>query len=169
MANNITAQQINSIMPFDSNKDDVEIWLANVQGLKVAFGWTDEQAVPIVQSRLTGVAATWLAGQRTMGTNFTWAEFKVALTGRFKVQVTRVAAANAMTDLRQMPKEHCGDFYDRVILALNKKNSEVAAATKNTPEWRDQLNRDIYTFFAAGLPRYIRDATVGSAAPPCHC
>ena len=101
-----------------------------------------------------------------MGNNFTWAEFKVALTGRFNVQVTWVAAANAMTDLRQIPKEHCGDFYDRVILALNKKNSEVAAATKNTPEWRDQLNRDIYTFFAAGLPRYIRDATVGSAAPP---
>ena len=166
MAQNFSAQQLNTIPIFSGESEDVEIWLANVQALKEAFEWSAAATVRMVQNKLTGVAATWLAGQRSIGTTFTWDEFKIALLGRFKVQVTRVAAANAMSDLKQGSKERCGDFYDKVILALSKKNSEVLPATKTTAEWQAQLQRDIYTFFGAGLQRYIRDATIGSAQPP---
>ena len=93
---------------------------------------------------------------------------KKELEGRFKLEVTEIAATHAIHDLRQAKNESVDEFFDRVLIALDQKNHRVTNEMKATEGWKDVLKTDIFTFFGAGLKKYIRDATVSSSSPPLN-
>ena len=166
--NAISGAQLNLVPSFTGEAtEDVENWIMAFEGLMEAFTWTGVKAARIAEAKMTGKAAKWLRGQRSLGVTYAnWNEVKRAMLARFKQVTSEVAATLAIHDLRQGQKETVDEFYDRVVLALDQKNHRVTEATKGTAEWRDQVQTDLYTFFGAGLRKAIRDATVSSSSPP---
>ena len=170
MAAPLSSSQVNLVSPFLGEKsDDVESWIMKFESMKEACGWDNGRAIAIAESKLEGKAALWLRGQKAIGTIWTtWNELKKEIQGRFKLEVTEIAATLAIHDLKQTKNESVDEFFDRVLIALDQKNHRVTNEMKATDEWKNVLKTDIFTFFGAGLKKYIRDATVSSSSPPLN-
>ena len=65
-----------------------------------------------------------------------------------------------------MPSESCASFMDRVVLAVDKTNFNVPAATKATPVYQEVQDKAIVAHFGAGLRDSISKTILGAANPP---
>ena len=75
---------------------------------------------------------------------------------------------DAVQDLKQAEGETVSRFFDRVGLAMDRKNYIFTAAQKQQQQYLDSLNHDLNTFFLGGLLPGIRRRVLGSADPPAN-
>lgn len=136
----------------------METWIASVTTAKAAFAWTDAQTASVAKGKLAGQASRWLLNEAEEGTNYAdWPALSIALTSRFKVQLTYQTAATLMTDLNQKSHEDVAVFYDRVRAAVITKNKVVFTDAQRQENWyKDVLKNDYKTFFLAGLNKEIK-------------
>ena len=85
---------------------------------------------------------------------------------RFKITITALAAADAVTNLVQKKSENVNGFYDRVVVAVDKKNFSYSDADKAQPEYRRRFLVDVFVFFHAGLSSRIKSRATGGTNPP---
>ena len=85
---------------------------------------------------------------------------------RFGPKYTSATAVNAVSDLKQRSKESCAGFLDRVVLAINKQNFNIAEADKRTPQYLRVFDASIMSHFGAGLKDEIGKVVLGAASPP---
>ena len=170
MAGKTTVQgsQLATIVQFDGKAgEDIEAWIRRFDLLVSQFGWTEDKALFCAMSKMGGTAAKYLEREKRMGALPTkWTELKAKLEVRFKGQErTAMAAVDAMADLRQKVNEPIDDFYDRVMIATDKKNWTVGPEAKTKKEYQDELKRDALTFFMAGMNKEIRTLIGVSPSP----
>lgn len=163
--------QLNSIPKFHGNKEeDIELWVSTFDRARDQFNWSDRAAAAAAKSKLEGKAGTWLRSEElVLLQHAEWTGddgLKAALLQRFCPVPGAVAAVNAVLDLKQRQEELVSEFYDRVILAMDKKNSTLTRAERQTGHYQAQLSRDIYTFFAAGLLSEYRESVFSLEEPP---
>ena len=66
--NAISGAQLNLVPSFTGEAtEDVENWIMAFEGLMEAFTWTGVKAARIAEAKMTGKAAKWLRGQRSLG------------------------------------------------------------------------------------------------------
>ena len=179
----VTGSQLNSIPQFDGATDsDVEVLTDNIDAAIITYAWEEHQACGAAKSRLTGLAAKWLRSQGKMARVWNaWNDvaavagppavaaaegFKTALKTRFLEMINEIGATNAVVDLKQKPSENVDDFYDRCVLAMDRKNQALPIAQRQGPNYQVQLLNDVYTWFGAGLKEEIRAMCLGGPAPP---
>jgi hypothetical protein len=177
-----TGSQLSSIVAFDGTTD-VEIWLSLLENAAVQFLWEDVDVSAAAKSKLKGNASIWLQAQRKAGLLFPDYQdvaavvggdhphlarlgLRQALIGRFGERVSELAAADAVAQLTQRDGESVDTFYDRVVIALDRKNFSYTAVEKALPPYQLHFMADVYTFFGAGLLEYIRARTRGAHNPP---
>ena len=171
----VSANQLALIKDFSGTEnEDVELWLMNVKRCANAFGWTDHQTAAMVQTRLGGAAARWLrSALKTEAANEhldRWENdgeitgLKEAILNRFRENVNERGAVEAVMGLQQRSGELVVDFFDRVVLAMDRKN--YVQKDKEDPAYREALKRECFTFFAAGLQDDIRLQAMGGPNPP---
>ena len=166
--------QMNTVPDFDGGLDkDVDIWISHVERAQQQFGWNDAVTAACAKCKCSGKAAYWLQARSLSGELFpNWANGAVAdnlrqaLKDRFKITINQLAAAEAVTNLKQKRSETVGDFYDRVVVAMDTKNYHYTAAEKATLDYRRNMLSDIYIFFGAGLLRIIKDRATSGVEQP---
>ena len=143
----VTGSQLNSIPQFDGATDaDVEVLTDNIDAAIITYAWEEHQACGAAKSRLTGLAAKWLRSQGKLARVWNaWNDvaavagppavpaaegFKTALKTRFLEMINEIGATNAVVDLKQKPSENVDDFYDRCVLAMDRKNQALAVLEK---------------------------------------
>ena len=189
MANNnpgaapsLNANQLVLLSNFSgSESEDIETFCLQVKQCKEAFGWTQNATSQMVQTKLTGSAGTWLRGLIKMAPDTDaldlWEVWngndlvpdkglKYFLLLRFREGMNEKGAVAAVTSLTQSAQESVDDFYDRVVLAMDRKNFRTSDQAKETETYKNQLCTDTYTFFAAGLQEDIRKLVLGVPNPP---
>lgn len=167
-----------------SATEDIMLFLIQVRRCRDAFQWSDAVTSQLVQTRLTGVASTWLVSllktaepnmfvHRWSNNNFD--EFgrplpqsglEQLLRRRFYQEINGRGAVESIVDLRQRSTESVDEFHDRVLIAMDRKNFRATLQEKETAEYRNRLRDDSYTWFAAGLQEDIRMAALGGVHPP---
>lgn len=170
----VQGSQLNSIQLFSGKEEeDVNIWCSAVDRARVQFNWTDAATAAAAKSKFIGEAAQWLQAREQQRRFYAaWNEgdqedrLFVAVKNRFTVESGAIAAVQAVQDLRQRAGERVSTFYDRVVLALDKKNHHVTPQDKTAAAYQNSLAHDIYTFFAAGLHENIRVRAFSGAEAP---
>ena len=165
--------QLSLIPTFSGEQDyDVEGWIDLIERAQVQFNWPDQQLAAIVKNKLSGKAQVWLRAQEKLalpGFN-TWighAEgLKHMLESKYLPPKTEQAAILAVMDLNQKPSEQASDFFDRVVLAVDKVNHNVNEDEKATMGYKRMFKHQVSTFFSAGLKQEIRQVVLGSNSPP---
>jgi hypothetical protein len=173
-----TGSQLASVPAYEGITD-IEIWLTLLENAAVQFEWTDVDTAAAAKSKLKGTASVWLQAQRKAGLlypdfqNVAAAQaaparlgLRQALVRRFGERITELAAADAVSQLTQKDGEPVDTFYDRVVIALDRKNFSYTVAQKLEAQYQVHFMADVYTFFGAGLLEYIRARTRGSHDPP---
>ena len=89
-----------------------------------------------------------------------WVTFREAFFLRFKPITDASAAVKAVQDLKQGADESVHAFFDRVSIAVDRKNYRVA--DKTTADYKESRDVDHYSFFAAGIRPEIKKMTLGS-------
>ena len=92
-----------------------------------------------------------------------WIAFRDAFFLRFKPITDAAAAVRAVQDLKQGPNKSVHAFYDRVSIAVDRKNYRVK--DKTTDAYANTRNSDQYSFFAAGLLPDIKKMALGGPRP----
>lgn len=171
----VTGSQINQLPEFDGNAaKDIDIWIWNVERCSRQFNWNDETTCASAQGRMTGAAAYWLHAKQLAGVNYNaWsqnnvpaANLKVALLERFKIRINALVAADAVTNLDQKKSESVSDFYDRVIVAVDRKNFSYTTAEKQAADYQVKMLADVFVFFHAGMISHVKSrATSGNQQP----
>ena len=92
-----------------------------------------------------------------------WVAFRDAFFLRFKPITDASAAVKAVQDLKQGQNESVHAFYDRVSIAVDRKNYQVK--DKTTAEYKLTRTADQYSFFAAGLLPEIKKMALGGPRP----
>lgn len=177
----VSGSQLVTIPTFSGEEGVYQIknFIAHVSRAQTQFGWTEVQTVTSAQSRLTDQAQTWLRGATITGKTWNrWTPgaagadgvvaetFQDALNKRFGRVLTSALAVDAVQDLNQRDLESVSRFYDRVLLALDRKNYIYSEADKREDNYKRAFNHDLITFFLGGLRENIRRRVLGSAAPP---
>ena len=188
----LNANQLNFLRDFSgAPEDDVEVQVVSVNRARDLFGWTPEQTAHMASAKLKGEAARWLrAALKTQDDTIENLEkweasagepqaadhvlnvlanplkkfLKDKLLERFRESVNQLGAVDAVMDLRQKPGEEVSAFFDRVSLAVDRKNHHEADRT--TAAYRLRLKREIFAFFAAGLHDDLRIQALGGPIPP---
>jgi len=151
----VQGAQLSTIPYFDGKESiEVEIWLRALDRAMRQFAWTDANACDVAKSRLSGKAAVWLHALEERGVNYeAWAanndperNLRVAIKLRFYPTITPLEATSATMNLRQLNSESASQFYDRCILAVEKKNHRVTAADKATDYYKRQFDVDLFGF-----------------------
>ena len=151
---------------------DVEGWIALVERAQAQFNWSDGQVSAVVKNKLSGLASTWLRAQEKLNLpGFdTWAAhpngFKKLFEGKYLPHKTEQAAILAVSHLQQKATEKVSDFFDRVVLAVDKVNHHTTDAEKRSDNYRRMFATQVQTFFAAGMKQEIRQIVLGSNSPP---
>ena len=147
--------------------DDIELFIAHVDRVKTAFAWTQQNTAQLVANRMMDKAGKWLQVAETMGVDIsTWDDMKKQLLSRFKKETSDVTAALMVADLQQGISESVSDFYDRCILAMNKKNHRVTPELKANDDFKQVRDSELFVYFGGGLRKQIRNATICSSSPP---
>ncbi len=151
---------------------DVESWIATVERCKTQFAWTDHQMAAVVKNKLTGAAAIWLRATEKLNPRHfnVWAAdpqgLKHQFLAKFLPAKTEQAAILAVSHLKQRSNESCSDFFDRVVLAVDKVNHHVPDGDKQTLNYQTIFKTQVRTFFGAGLKDEIRTLILASNSPP---
>ena len=193
MAAQLNANQLNFLRDFSGAPDeDIEIQVVSVNRARDLFNWSPEQTAHMASAKLKGEAARWLRAalktqddmvenlekwQPSPGANPLPADhvgnvaanplkkfLKERLLERFRESVNQLGAVDAVMDLRQRAGEEVSAFFDRVSIAVDRKNHHEADRT--TPEYRLRLKNEIFAFFAAGLHDDLRIQALGGPTPP---
>ena len=80
--------------------------------------------------------------------------------------LTSALAVDAVRDLNQRDEETVSRFYDRVLLALDRKNYIYTDVQKAEQAYIRSFNHDLTTFFLGGLREVIRKRVLGGQDPP---
>lgn len=169
----VQGAQLNSIPAFSGVLPfDVEGWLEMIDRCKVQFGWDDWQVAAVVKNKLTAQASVWLRAQEKLeNAGFDqWighAEgFKFQFEKKYLPAKTEQAAILAISNLSQKTQESCSDFFDRVVLAVDKVNHHITDEEKRQAGYRRTFETQVRTFFGAGLKQEVRQIVLGSNQPP---
>jgi hypothetical protein len=167
----IQGSQLATVIVFPGDTGLVaEAWIASVDRAIAQFQWEDGPAAAAMKNKLSGTAASWLRAQEKVGRALeTWTGvngLKSALQTRFSETISELAAADAIRDLKQKSNESVNEFYDRVVLAVDRKNHTYTPAQKTTADYRAAMMADVFIFFGAGLREEIRNRTLGTPTPP---
>ena len=172
----INANQLVLLKEFKGEEgEDVEVLLAQVDRGIQAFAWTEEQTASMVQTKLVDKAARWLrsalktANPRrddlsVWSNNGAVRGLRDNIIRRFKEGINERGAVEAVVDLNQKVGESVDEFHDRVVIAMDHKNYNVV--DKDTDEYRQRLEADIFIFFGAGLKTEIRIQAMGGMNQP---
>ena len=183
----VNANQLSVLGEFSGAEgDDVEMFCMQVTRCIKSFGWGQGQASQMVQTRLKGAAARWYRSlTKSVDVDEEMLEWwqsvddvgeaieddakkglRFHLLQRFREDVGERAAVEAVQDLKQKTYEGVEDFYDRVVLAMDRKNFNATDVVKKSKIYRDNLQSDTFTFFAAGMRDEIRKQALGGPDPP---
>ena len=88
------------------------------------------------------------------------------LSKRFGPKFTAATAVNAVSDLKQKPRESCAQFLDRVVLAVNRQNFNIPDILKTTAIYQSVFDASIISRFGAGLKDEISSVVLGQADAP---
>jgi hypothetical protein len=77
-----------------------------------------------------------------------------------------MAAVDAISGLQQRSRETTDQFYDRVGVALDKKNYTYTAAQKAGDEYKATFLIDVFVMFCAGLKAEVREMAMQGHTPP---
>lgn len=153
---------------------DAEGWLDLVERAKVQFSWNDYQVSAIAKNKLAGPAAIWMRALEKLNPEgfHTWIGhergFKKRFEEKFLPPKTDQSAIVAVLDMKQRPNEKVSDYFDRVVLAVDKVNHNIPDTEKKSIAYQKTFHTHISTFFAAGLKTEIRQIVLGSNAPPAN-
>jgi hypothetical protein len=188
----INAAQLAAIPIYDGEPGiQVDLWVKAVDRCRLTFQWNDAVTANAAKSRLSGNAAYWLVAESLLNANYdAWDDvdfvaavpavgavvaipavpavigLKSQITARFTITVNATAAVEAVASLRQKPAETSDAFYDRVVVAIDKKNFTANAAAKQAQGYQDTMRTDIFVHYAAGLKREIRERAFSIQNPP---
>ena len=177
-ADGVKGAQLQTIPLFNGEESVFAIknFVVAVDRAILQFNWAPERVVPAAQSRLIDQAQTWVRGQTVLGYNWEhWNDqagppavegFKTALLKRFGKVITSALAVDAVQDLKQKEDESVSRFYDRVLIALDRKNYIFDDAAKQQEGYLNALRHDLTTFFLGGLRSSLRNKVLGVANPP---
>jgi hypothetical protein len=161
--------------------EDIELFSMQVRRCRETFAWTQAQTSQLVQTRLKGSAGTWLRSKHktTLPADHmeVWEHvednhvmpdtgLRHHLLQRFREPINVQAAVDAVADLKQKSSESVEEFYDRTVLAMDRKNHRATEHTKSTAVYKEKLIDDVFTFFAAGMREDLRMAAMGGPNPP---
>jgi hypothetical protein len=166
----VSGSQLNTLQPYDGTTD-VELYFLHLERAEVQYEWTDAELAVAAKQKLTGEAARFIWSQVKLqkpleGYIHAVNGLKTALRARFGERVNELAAADAVADLKQKDGESVDGFFDRVTVAMDRKNFSYTVEQKAHADYLPHFHQDIFTFFGAGLKEYVRSRTLGSAAPP---
>ena len=179
----VQAAQVNSIETLTGESGaEAERFVSTMERLITLYTWTDTQACNIAQMKFKGAAQDWIRAEAALGITYTsWAgveanpnanppvaaarSLRAELEKRFGETKTVGTAVAAMANLKQRHNETVSSFYDRVRLAVEKKNYNVPAADRNDA-YRAQMREDIRTFLICGLRKEYQERVLGVANPP---
>ena len=88
------------------------------------------------------------------------------LAKRFGPKFTAATAVNAVSNLKQKPRESCAQFLDQVVLAVNQQNFNIPEIQKTTAIHRSVFDASIISHFGAGLKDKISSVVLGQADAP---
>jgi len=167
----VTGSQLASVPSYDGTEGlDVELWLNRMDRAKTQFNWSDTATAQAALTKLTGSASNWLNSlDRTNTTPTTWEGeqgLRKALKDRFYPIVTALEASQATYNLKQLAQETVSQFYDRCIIAIDKKNHALPEPERNNEQYKRQFEVDLFTFYSAGLHETIRRRTLAANNPP---
>ena len=167
----VQGSQLTAIPLFTGDpSSDIEVWISALDRARVTFDWSMEATSGAAKSRLSESAAVWLQSQSVQGNEYaawdTDAGFRKALRNRFKLTLNAMTAVDAITGLQQRSKETTDQFYDRVGVALDKKNYSYTAAQKAGDEYKATFLVDVLVMFCAGLKTEIREMSMQGYNPP---
>ena len=167
--NAVSGSQLNTIPIFkgDRSHEDIELWIDHVERAAKRCRWSPEATAGAALTRMEGAAAQWIRACEKRRRNIEdWPHLKQALMTDFAEPLNNLAAARAVLHLQQKPKEDVQTFFDRVVLAIDRKNFNYSEAEKTTAAYQEAQDKDIYMFFAAGLREEFRDRALTGLHPP---
>ena len=175
--NAVKGGQLNNLSNFDGcPSTDIEGWLSTVDRALLQFGWSQVSATAAAKSKLVGVAGKWLRAQEIRNIILdNWnsnaaddelTSLRRALVARFAIQDNVLMATDAVANLKQTSRETVSEFFDRVVVCIDKKNYNYTTQEKTGADYLNNIEKDIYTFFGAGLLEIYRQGTLGGVNPP---
>ena len=172
----VSGSQLQALPEFDgATGRDIDVWIWNVERCRRQFGWTDATTSASAQGRMKEAAAYWLHAKKLSGVEFNhWDDpagagivnLRPALLERFKIRINALVAADAVTNLVQKRTEAVSDFYDRVVVAVDRKNFSYTAAQKAEADYQEKMLQDVFVFFHAGLLPAIKSRATNGAEQP---
>jgi len=170
--------QMSTIPWYDGTEGlGIEMWLKSVDSAMAQFGWNSLTTCTTVKRRLIGHAQVWLhAAEERRKIRFThWVApagqpanqgLRQAMKTRFYPHITQTEATAATANLKQLPGETANQFFDRCILAIDKKNSHATADERQQPFFIRASEHDLFSFFTAGLHDSTRVRIMGGPNAP---
>lgn len=174
----VNANQLAILGEFKGEGDDIELFVMQVIRCREAFDWNHQVTAQLVQTCLKGTAAKWLRSALKTQLDAQHLEvwdhmvpgaaagapavrapntgFRYALLTRFRELQNGQAAVEAVGDLKQKSNESVDEFYDRILLAMDRKNYTSTEADKETDEYKTRLTLDAFIFLGAGLKDELR-------------
>jgi hypothetical protein len=84
----------------------------------------------------------------------------------FKVDISQLEATEAVMDLVMKSSETINVFYVRVKWAMEVKNHSISMAEKALAPYIADRDRDLFTFFLAGVPSKYGEFAMSGENPP---
>ena len=187
-----SSSELTSLPTFDGQRGESFVnWLEAIEDAAITYRWAENSLIQVAKAKGGPKVVEWSRGNRlrqiepnhwpdrlaqarqpAAGNNpevaaveFAYG-FRKLLCDRFGPKFTSATAVNAVSELKQMPSESCASFMDRVVLAVDKTNFNVPAATKATPVYQQVQDKAIMAHFGAGLRDSISKTILGAANPP---
>ena len=188
----VRSSELTSLPTFDGQRGESFInWLEAIEGAAITYRWAENSLIQVAKAKGGPKVVEWSRGNRlrqiepnhwpdrqarafqpAAGNNPEVPEiifaygFRKLLYDRFGPKFTSATAVNAVSDLKQLPSESCASFMDRVVLAVDKTNFNVPAATKQEAVYQQVQDKAIIAHFGAGLRDSISKTILGAANPP---
>jgi hypothetical protein len=168
---------------------DVDMWIAVFLRMALQFNWIDAVISPeqstrlasVAKNKLIGKAAFWLETERRGGAETDiWDTIqavaipprparigrKDGLIAMFKVDVSQLEATEAVMDLVMKPNKTINVFYVRIKWAMEVKNHSISLEDKALAPYIADRDRDLFTFFLAGVPSKYREFAMSGDNSP---
>jgi hypothetical protein len=190
MAVQANSNQIALLPTFDGEVgSDVDMWIAVFLRMAPQFNWIDavitpeqdSRLAPVAKNKLIGKAAFWLDTERRGGAETDiWDTIqavaappcpariglKDGLIAMFKVDISQLEATEAVMDLVMKPNETINVFYLCVKWAMEVKNHPISMEDKALAPYIADRDRDLFTFFLAGVPSKYQEFAMSGENPP---
>ena len=176
-AQGVQGSQISSIPVFSGIAGlDGAAFADAIDQARDQFGWTEAQTAAVAKTRGGPAMTTWIRGQKAQGITFAaWATPNPVVAGehylrskfmlRFGPKYTASGAVSAISDLRQRPNETAAAFMDRVQIAVDMMNYDVAEGDRN-PAYYQGYVRMVIAQFGGGLKEEIKSKVFGVPTLP---